>query len=152
MACSFICKSEVYGASQFLWAMTQTPIEGQWGMTRGPPVSARCSSLCCNKEHSREMALVKDWHWPLIEMSIWIVVLWDEACHIAVDETVEGLGLLTGVGGQGQVTIWWCWEPLPSHRSVQTVSGWFVLLYFILYGKLSFALMTTALMCFTSLP
>lgn len=82
MACSFICKSEVYGASQFLWAMTQTPIEGQWGMTRGPP--RICPSQLSllrkkeraglypvgwtgggeDKEHSREMALVKDWHRP----------------------------------------------------------------------------------------
>lgn len=68
--------------------MTQTAIEGQWGMTRGPPRFCPLElSLIQNKErdgltpvgwsgwgedkeHSREMALVKDWHRPLIEMSI----------------------------------------------------------------------------------
>lgn len=144
--------------------MEQASFCGQWlrHRLRGSgawrealPVSARRSSLCSekrkgwslpggvewggeDKEHSREMALVKDWHRP----PHWDVNLnrgpvgWglSYSCWWA------GLGLLAGVGGPGWVTIRCWWKPLPSHRLIQTRFAMkYILLYFTLFGKLSFS-------------
>lgn len=70
-----------------------------------------------DKEHSREMALVKDWHRP----PHWDVNLNRGSVGWGLSYSCwwEGLGLLAGVGGPGRVTIWCCWEPLPSHPLIQ---------------------------------
>lgn len=150
--------------------MEQASFCGQWLRHRlrgsGPwrealPVSARRSSLCSekrkgwslpggvewggeDKEHSREMALVKDWHRP---------PHWD----VNLNRGSLGWGL--------SYNCWWDSRGFRAPRCGWTGAGYDLMLLrassfppfnpnhfwmvctlnFILFGKSSFALMTTAL-------